>query len=154
MRDLLGGIVFLVFGGLVLLFGWDLPMGTARVPGPGVMPIFGGIMIVLLSLALIGQGLRVRAGGEPANDAEPANWQGIARVALSVVMVGLVVLLLPLFGFLACSVALMAGLALLASDPGGRLKAIVFGALVAGTSYLLFVYALQVPMPAGTFWSM
>lgn len=155
MRDVLGGFVFLVLGGLVLAFGWDLPLGTARVPGPGVMPLFSGTLIVLLAAALIVQGFVKRAAaGSPDAQAEPVDWAGIGRVALVIAVVVAAVLLLPLIGFLACSTLLMATLAVIGAAPGGRLKALVFGVLVAASAYLLFVYALQVPMPAGSLWSM
>jgi hypothetical protein len=62
LQDLWAGLLLATFGVAALVFGADLPMGTARRMGPGYMPYGLAWLLILCGAAVALRG--VAAGGE------------------------------------------------------------------------------------------
>jgi putative tricarboxylic transport membrane protein len=50
--DLIGGLFFIVFGFLIIIFSLYLPVGTFRNPGAGLVPLISGVCMCILSFVV------------------------------------------------------------------------------------------------------
>jgi hypothetical protein len=84
-RDVIGGLVVMAIGAGFLLFGRELPMGTALRMGPGYFPTILSWIMILLGAALAGLALRKpTVGGTFAG----IPWRGLLLITLSIVLFG------------------------------------------------------------------
>ncbi len=141
--------------GIVLLNGWllgvtlkKLPYTVEGVPGPGFLPFWLSLAIIILGLVLTVQTFRAGAsGGGDADWPDRGGWQRIATV-LGLLAVGL--LLLNWLGFFAITV-------LYASVVAYRMGMRRWGVVVAVSLltalgiYAVFSVWLKVPLPKGIF---
>lgn len=93
--DLIGGVMVLLLGLAICFFSWtDLPYTAEYSPGPGFLPLWLGLLILICGLLLVAKILR-----QPAGPSEPFFKP---RTLVGGRMLGLIVgtfLLLPVLGF-------------------------------------------------------
>ena len=90
-KDFLGGVMFVIFGGLFAAFGGQYHIGTAAKMGPGYFPTALGVIVMLLGIVISAGGLSSRAAGEKVARFE---WRVLLLVIGSVLLFS--VLLQPL----------------------------------------------------------
>ena len=137
MRDIAAGLFVLVVGIAVGIAALDLNFGTPQRMGSGFLPFWLGILMVLVGILTIIGGLR---GGEafptfPTLRPLAALIFGFSAFAFLVRPAGLIV-------------AAFAGILIssFATKQTHLIQTIIFAAILAGVSALLFVVLLDVPI--------
>ena len=137
-QDVLGGLLLAAFGVLGLILGAGFEMGSARRMGPGFFPRILCWLLILLGAAVAALGARNRG-----DTVQPIGWRPLILVTAAI---GAFWLLVDRTGLVAATMAVVAigGLA------GRDAKPLELGALalfMAIAAALLFVYALNLPLP-------
>jgi len=138
MRELRSGIFFLSLSGFVIWESLRAGLGTPREPGPGFLSFCAGILLTVLSFALIGRGWRVREPRKPLS----------RRVVLGLVFIFAYALVLDILGFL---VATFIFVGILFRLGEARSWWFLLGASLVVTCaiYLVFGVLLSVYFPRG-----
>ena len=137
---MVGGLVIVGIGGLFLLFGRELEMGTSFRMGAGYFPTILAVLMVGLGLAMVAIAWR-KPGQKDAIGTVP--WLGIALVVVPVVLFGFSLRGLGLLPILVVVVLATAWASRYAS-----LKASVPLALgIAAFCSVLFIKGLGLPLP-------
>ncbi len=138
MRELRSGLFFLGVSIFVLWESLRLGLGTLREPGSGFISFCVGIILCLLSLALIYRGWEIRGSHEAHS----------LRVILALVSLFVYSLVLESLGFILATFLLVGVLFRLGE---GRPWWILLGmsALVTSVCYLVFGIVLHVYFPIG-----
>lgn len=150
MMDVILGLVFIAFSGLVYLLTRGFPPATVMEGlGPGFMPGLVILILTGLSLLLIVSGLTKRRKAGTAVEAGAAfsvselKAPGILMAAVIAYLV-----LLKHFGFLLTTPLLM--LATMKLMGAKTRFAMVMAVVLTGAVYALFVFALRVMLPRGS----
>jgi putative tricarboxylic transport membrane protein len=85
-KDFLTGVLFLIVGGFVLIYGSRYPMGTAVRMGPGYFPA-----LVAFGLVLFGVGLLIRAAFRRGEAIDRLAFRPLAAVLLATLAFGLLI---------------------------------------------------------------
>lgn len=138
------GAVGLVCAIVYLLEGQKLPFGRMNAPGPGVFPLFIGIIFAAVSAWVIADALLSKQAGE----ASFPKGDGLKRVLTVFGAFALYVVLFNILGFLVASVLLVI---VFTRVVGGIswLKAAAWGVVVTGVVWGGFVLLLGVRLPTG-----
>ncbi|MCU4181569.1 tripartite tricarboxylate transporter TctB family protein [Bosea sp. BH3] len=147
VRHRLGGAAGILCGLVGAFASMQLPLGNARLLGPGAVPLVLSLAMIGLSAAML---LRP-AKPEPA-DEEDGGLHGAAMVGIVVLLIAAFGFLLTRIGFLLSGGLLMYGLYAIGEERVLSLGALVKAVLSMIAAYLLFVVALSVNMPAGSLW--
>ncbi len=140
LRDILAGVVFVVFGVGFAVGATSYDVGSLLRMGPGFFPLVLGIILAILGLVIVAQGMLERGEVEPIG-AVP--WRAVALILGAIVFFGATVRGLGVAPSMFVS-ALVAGLA--GHRTGIVLPvAIAVGLTIAGV--LIFVVALQLRLP-------
>jgi putative tricarboxylic transport membrane protein len=128
--------VLLALAAFVIFEGSKMPVGSWALPGPGYFPIALGIILAVVSVALL---FRRADGDQPV---QLFHGHGLITIAA----VALVALSFERIGAIAAFAIFLASMFyLLAQAPWW--KAIAFGLAGAGLTWMLFVYLLQLQLP-------
>jgi putative tricarboxylic transport membrane protein len=136
-KNVLAGLLFLGFAGLIAHQASQLEAGTASRMGPGYFPMLLAQILGLLGLAILTSGFRTNGPALPR-----ADWTGLGLVTAAVLSFGF---LLERAGFLA-AVFVSAALCVAASRPVRLIPSI---ALVGGLIVFcvaVFVWGLKIPV--------
>jgi len=144
--DLWSGLAFALLGGYIVATAWDWEYLGAEGPGPGFFPLWYGIAMLALSLALVVSSLRA-----PWNPPlVPFQWRAVGR-ALSVwLALALAVAACNLLGFVVSLALLTYFIVAVMYRRRARTAAAVALALGAGF-YAVFPFVLGVALPTGIF---
>jgi len=138
-QDLGAGILFILIGAAGVIFGRDLAMGTAGRMGPGYFPTLLSYLIIVLGLIVAGRGLTIE--GPPI---ERMQFRPIFFVIAAILAAGF---LLNLVGLALTAVAVTLISAYARSEVNLR-ETLLLGAGMAIFTVIVFVYALNQPLPA------
>lgn len=147
-QDLAGGLFMVVLAIGAYIFAWDLPVGTLRQLGPGMLPkafaaICGalGIMLAVASLRYNGESL------------SGWSWKGIFFALGGACLFGLTIrgfefgpIQIPALGLLV-SGPLLIFFSGLAADDRKFKELVIFALAMSAACILLFKYALSLPIP-------
>jgi putative tricarboxylic transport membrane protein len=146
-KDFLSSVVW---GAVALAFTWGglrLGVGSLHRPGPGFIPSMIGVLLLLLSAALLlitlSQGKNEQA--KVALWKEKGSWEKILSSFIALLFY--LILLNPL-GYLVTTFLFLTYLIRFVSGKGWRL-ALGIAILTSGASYLLFAIGLEVRLPQG-----
>lgn len=136
--QIISAVVVLVLGlgAAVLAYGYGL--GSLRRPGPGLWPFVVAIVIALLAVVLL-------VIGRTLEDAEKFTRSSFLVLAGGATFVGLG-LLLPTIGFEIPAIALCIVWLRFLGGESWR-STIVIAICTTAAFYLLFLYALKIPLP-------
>jgi len=142
------GIVIFLFGGLTALLSLRMPVGTFRMAGTGMFPLFLGILLMILSGAFVlkffFQGKEEQIKKETATESSESPLQLILFLGA----MALATLFLNQLGYPLTSLLLMVALLrILGIKRWGQ--NILISVVTAVGSYFLFVKWLDIPMPKG-----
>lgn len=141
-RRALSGGVLLATGLIMLAIAWDYPVGRLTQMGPGFFPRVIGVLICALAIAIIALDVTTpklaRAG--------KMHWRGLAFVSASILIFAALVDVAGLVP----SMFLAVGVSMFADDKARPLAALTYASLATLGGWLLFLVALELPIPA--FW--
>ncbi|MCE5283101.1 MAG: tripartite tricarboxylate transporter TctB family protein [Deltaproteobacteria bacterium] len=148
MGEVIGGVIVLLFGALTIVFSLQLPIGTFRMAGSGLFPMWLGIVLILLSLLHLGK-LRLKGGSrlEGKQKAEPPS-EATKQMLLFLGASVLATVCLDIFGFPLTAFLLML-LLLRILGVRGPAMLVAMPLLTALAAYFLFVQFLKIPLPKG-----
>ncbi len=138
--DLWSGLFFLVLGGIVCGFSVSIDLGNLVKPGPGFIPFLGGLVLMVLSMALM---IRVMKSREREKWDMTIRWGKTAAVLISLWAFGF---LLERIGF-AFITFLFILFCMRAIEPQSWMKVLMVSLLTTAASYLLFETFLQSQLP-------
>jgi len=148
LRDVLGAVVFFLFGAVTTILSVQMPIGTLRAAGSGLFPLCLGILLMALSALFIAKVFWAERGQERKNirtvEERGSSWPVVAFVTV----MALTTLLLKPVGYPLASFLLMVGLLTTLGLRRWPLS-LALSLLAAVVSYLLFVYLLKIPLPKG-----
>lgn len=144
-RDFLAGLLFIILGGLAVVFARDYPIGSAMRMGPGYFPTALGTILLLFGGYVMLRGIRSRekVKGE-------WGWRPLVLVTLSILLFGF---LLDRLGLIPAIVALFFAAA--AAGREFRFKEVLLLAVVMTVFVVaVFIYGLKLPYPLfpGVWW--
>ncbi len=138
--DLWSGLFFLVLGGVVCGSSVSIDLGTLVKPGPGFIPFLAGLVLMVLSMALM---VRVMKSREWENWAIKIRWGKTVAILISLWAFGF---LLEWIGF-AFITFLFVAFCMRAIKPQSWMKVLTVSLLTTAASYLLFETFLQSQLP-------
>lgn len=149
-RDLFSSLVLIALGAGWVLYSFQYPLGAMDLPGPGLVPLVAGLLLIALSAQLLLSALPTvgtadRKGAVSAVEPEKAE---LRKPLLMLAAMGAYIFTMGWAGYLLNTFLLvLLGVRIM----GGRDWAIPL-LVAAGTTiltYLLFVSFLNVPLPQG-----
>ncbi|MBI2998352.1 MAG: tripartite tricarboxylate transporter TctB family protein [Deltaproteobacteria bacterium] len=144
--EIIGGIFWLLFGITFTVLATGYQIGSVTQPGPGFLPLGVGVLLIVFSLVLLGQGVNCFKNIEKVVPfSKPGGLRKVGYIA-SILLV--LAFLFEKMGFL-ITVFLLVALSMLEAEFKSW-KKIVFMALVTTIgAYILFVLLLSQQLPRG-----
>jgi len=142
------GIVIFLFGGLTAILSLRMPIGTFRMAGTGMFPLFLGILLMILSGVFV---LKFFFQGKEEQVKKEASIQSSESPMQLILFLGamaLATLFLNQLGYPLISFLLMVALLRILGIKRWGLN-ILISVVTAAGSYFLFVKWLDIPMPKG-----
>jgi putative tricarboxylic transport membrane protein len=146
--EILVGIVIFLFGLITTFLSLKMPIGTFRMAGTGMFPLFLGILLMILSGTFV---LRIFSQGKEEQVEKEASIQSSESPMQLILFLGTMVLATLFFnrlGYPLTSFLLVAGLLRILGIKRWGLNILISVATAVG-SYFLFVKWLDIPMPKG-----
>jgi Tripartite tricarboxylate transporter TctB family len=150
---LTGGILLLVALAWTAGAYWTIPGGAGEGQiGPSGFPLAMGILLTVLSLALIGSSYLTPEAGETAEPKGPAieRWTEIWALVATFGFLGVYVLLLDLFGFLVATILATAAFLVIAVDRRSPRFVAAVSLGLAFAIWLILGKAMGVYLPRGS----
>jgi hypothetical protein len=145
--ETIGGIVLLLFGLVTMILSLRMPLGTFRMAGTGLFPLFLGIILMILSGLFI---LRLRFQGTEGQVKKESSGSPESPVHL-ILFLGTMVLVTLFFsklGYPLSAFLLMVALLRVLGVKRWTLT-LPLSFATAGVCYFLFVQWLKIPLPRG-----
>ena len=139
IKDLLAGLLFVIFGAAFAYAASRYDLGTAIRMGPGMFPLVLGGVLALLGVLVIIEGAVAGEGGPIG--AVP--WRGLVLILAAVLVFGFLVRPLGLVPSLFVSVLLAA----FSSTRTGIVTAVLLALALTVFCTLIFVFGLGLPVP-------
>lgn len=136
--QVVGALVALALGVGAALLAYGYGLGSLNKPGPGLWPFIVGVVIAVMSAALLVVGHRL-------TDSEAfthSSWQPAIGLVTFVVLA----YLMPVIGFEIPSLALCIVWLRFLGGESWR-STVVIGVATTAAFYLLFLYGLRIPLP-------
>lgn len=116
-------------------------------PGPGFEPFWLGILLAILSIALMIDTFRRGNDKEETTSCLPG-WHSLGRVGVILLIMAGFALSLPILGFWV-AVFLFVSLILFTLEDVGILKSLFYGVMFSAVSFLIFSYGMEINFPKG-----
>lgn len=150
-KSILTGVLFLAFGAFMVFQSAGIAPKMKNDMGSGVFPLWLGILIIAIALLRLATGLRMKENGDAGKEKTrasdmPGGWQ-------TIVLLSAYVLAFSSVGFLiSTTVYLFLQMWILTpKEKRSVLKFAVIALAAALFVYLIFVYAINIPLPKGLF---
>jgi len=144
--EIIGGIFWLLLGIIFTILATGYQIGSVTQPGPGFLPLGVGLLLIVFSLVILGQGLNSLKNIKAVVPFSKPG--GLKKVAY-------IVLLLLVLGFffeeigLLITVFLLLTLSMLVAELKSWKKIIFLGLVTTLGVYILFVLLLSQQLPRG-----
>lgn len=142
--DRIMSIIVLLFGLYVLITAFRLEYQLDSLPGPGFVPVWVGLTIVVLSLLILVGTFSRSADNRPG----PFSAENIRNVVATLGGCALAMLLSSVTGFLV-ALGLLAGFLVRFFGTKSWTTTILVAVILQITLYLIFRLGLDVPLPKG-----
>jgi len=146
--EIIVGIVIFLFGLITTFLSLKMPVGTFRMAGTGMFPLFLGILLMILSGVFV---LKPFFQGEEKQERKEAPMESSESPMQMILFLGAMVLATLFFsrlGYPLTSLLLVLGLLRILGIKRWGLN-ILISVVTAAGSYFLFVKWLSIPMPKG-----
>lgn len=145
-NDSIGGLFFLAVGILFAVYSQSVDIGTMEEPGPGFLPLWAGVLLGIMSIALLGKTFfqKKYEAGEPFFP-EKDSWKRVTMVVASLLAYNF---LLQHLGFILITFLFVAFL-VKSVFPQTWLRTFVTAALSTAGAQLIFVNLLEINFPKG-----
>jgi putative tricarboxylic transport membrane protein len=148
MLEQLGGVFWLCVAVFAAYEGWKSDIGTVTVPGPGFLPFWTGVLLGIISLALIISTIvKKEMQGKLTNPWKGLNWGKTIGVSVSLIIYSLV---FTIFGYIVTTFGLIF-IAVGVMDRGHLVRRGITALAIAVVSYLVFNTFLDARLPKGIF---
>jgi putative tricarboxylic transport membrane protein len=150
-KDIISGVFFLLVGAFFIFNALCLDLGTFSDPGPGLIPLLPGILLSVISAALVFKsymGKESQGKGEDSAThlADSLKWPPVVIITLVAMLVFAVVL--QYLGFIVSSILMMLFLfKFIGKHPW--IRSALGAASSVGICYLVFQVWLSVQFPIG-----
>jgi putative tricarboxylic transport membrane protein len=144
--DRLGGLLWVVLGIAICVESIRLGTGSVSAPGPGLLPLGCGSLLLLLGIALCISSYRTTTAPEKVHQGQMISWKKLS-LALGY-LVGYA-LLLEVLGFLLVTV-LWVGANCRLGNMSWK-KTVLISVMATVSSFLIFEYFLKIRFPRGIF---
>jgi hypothetical protein len=144
-KDLTSSLFWIASGTLIIIGSLRLQLGVPQNPGPGFLPFLVGILILILSVALLIRSLHAR------EEKENRSASGVARnfkLIGTIAALFLFAFAFPHTGFLITTIPLMIFLSRVIGELNWKIS-LAIGLLTSFGMYALFKLWLQVQFPVG-----
>ena len=145
--DLVSSLFFSLGGLLIAVGSLSMPIGRLGEPGPGFMPLFIGILMGILSIALFIRSYRAGFSEKKAFWLDRKQWPKVFTTILALMIYALA---LRGLGFALVTLLLLAFLFKVIGELNWKIS-IVGPLLTTSFFYLVFKVWLEVQLPAGPF---
>jgi putative tricarboxylic transport membrane protein len=142
--DLWSALVLVALGVYIIVESRGWPYSGPDGPGAGFFPLWYGIVMVVLSCALVFFSLREKPGEGRVD------WSGVRRVGITWLALAVTVALLKVLGFI-FSFALLTFVVIRFLYFQSLARAATMAVLYAVGFYLVFDFALGIELPVGRF---
>jgi len=142
------GIVIFLFGLITTCLSLRMPIGTFRMAGTGMFPLFLGILLMILSGTFILKIFSQRKAAEVKKEPSPASSESPIQLILFLGAMALATLFFNQLGYPLTSFLLMVTLLRTLGIKRWGLNMLISVVTAVG-SYFLFVKWLDIPMPKG-----
>jgi hypothetical protein len=142
------GVIIFLFGGATVLLSLKMPIGTFRMAGTGMFPLFLGILLMFLSGIFI---LKIFFQGKEGHVKKEASIESSGAPIQLILFLGTMVLVTLFFnqlGYPLSSFLLMVALLRILGIKSWRFN-LPLSFITAVVSYFLFVQWLKIPLPKG-----
>jgi len=146
--EIVVGIVIFLFGAVTAVLSLRMPIGTFRIAGTGMFPLFLGILLMILSVAFILKIFFQGKAAEVKKEPSPESSESPLQMILFLGTMALATLFFNKLGYPLVSFLLMLSLLRILGIKRWGLN-ILISVVTAVGSYLLFVKWLDIPMPKG-----
>ena len=141
-------IVIFIFGGITAVLSLKMPIGTFRMAGTGMFPLFLGILLMILSGAFVLKIFFEVKEKQVKKESSPESTGSPIQLTLFLGIMVLATLFFNQLGYPLISFLLMLGLLRTLGIKRWGLN-ILISVVTAVGSYFLFVKWLDIPMPKG-----
>lgn len=141
----IAAIFFFAVGAFFALYACTIEIGAWNEPGPGFLPFWAGVILVLMSTALLAKNWRRRGPVRPPFFPEAVSWKRISAAFAALIAYNL---LLDFLGFTLTSF-LFVGFLVKFIFPQTWLRSFIVAVSAAVVARLLFVNFLQTQLPTG-----
>jgi len=148
IRDQLSGLFWLLISIFVCVEAHKSSIGSFKIPGPGFLPFWSGLILGTLAIVLVVTSLlKKKGGGEIKN-----LWEGVEWGKLILVLTSLLIytFFLPILGYLVTTFGLMTLLFSVIERSRLWIKGMIAFISVLLT-YVIFYIWLDVKLPRGIF---
>jgi len=144
-KDLFSSLFWIASGALIILGSLRLPLGGPQNPGPGFLPFLVGVLMLILSVALLVRSAHFKAEKrtEPAA-VSPKSFKLVGTAAV----LFLFAFAFPHLGFLPATIPLMIFLSRVIGELNWKIS-LAIGFLTSFAMYALFKIWLKVQFPVG-----
>jgi putative tricarboxylic transport membrane protein len=142
------GVIIFLFGLLTTVLSLQMPIGTFRMAGTGMFPLFLGILLMILSGAFVLKILFERKGKQVKKETSIESSESPMQLILFLGAMALATLFFNRLGYPLTSLLLMLALLRILGVKRWVLN-ILISVVTAAGSYLIFVRWLDIPMPKG-----
>jgi putative tricarboxylic transport membrane protein len=146
--EIAGGVVIFIFGAVTAILSLKMSIGTFRMAGTGMFPLFLGILLMILSGAFILKIFFQRRKEKVKKEASLESSESPIQMILFLGTMALATLFFNRLGYPLTSLLLMVTLLRILGIKRWGLN-ILISVVTAVGSYFLFVKWLNIPMPKG-----
>jgi putative tricarboxylic transport membrane protein len=141
----MSGLFLLLCSALIIIGSLRLPLGMVANPGPGFVPLLVGVLLSIISLAILINSFLQRSSEGKAFLLDKKQWP---KVVTTVLMILVYTVAFPYLGFFVSTLLLM--FFLFKAIGGMNWKASLVGAILTSSCfYLVFKVWLKVQFPEG-----
>jgi putative tricarboxylic transport membrane protein len=143
--DRIASVFFLMVGAFFALYSCTIEIGAWNEPGPGFLPFWAGITLVLMSIGLLVSNWSRKGPGRPSFFPETDSWKRVLATFIALLVYNLVS---DRLGF-TLTAFLFVGFLVKCIFPQSWTRTLIVAAGAAIAARLLFVDFLQTQLPKG-----
>jgi len=143
--DIFSSLFLILIGGVFCVSSLNLGIGEIHAPGPGLIPLGTGALLILFSIGTI---LEAHFGSKVENETQLFKGKRWSVVVWVLLCLFAYVLVLDILGFILATFLILTVLFKISEKQSWKI-ALLASAMTTGFSYFLFDYMLQCSFPRG-----